>query len=558
MQVKNFEIYRGDQRTITWQVTEDFTGKTLLFGVKASKLLDAIRLIEITPVYNNGMITVIINAVDTENILQQRLYYDLINVTDNTTIATGTLYLIADVITKVDGYAQGKIDDNLISNLSVWSSEKTNNEIQTEANLRTTADANLQSQVTTLQASSHTHTNKTLLDTYNQTNADLSDAVAKKHNHANQTILDNTSESFTTTLKSNYDNHLANINNPHAVNAAQVGLGNVTNDAQLKRASGDFNSFVEQTTINDNDIYLIEDSINGYVKKKTTNASIIKSTRIIKATETPPTLTGNDIALVNNASKAAIKDSTTTRNIAFLDMPNDTFSDTTWILKKGGFPFIHNFNYGNNGTVTTAGNNTFVGINSGNFTMGATAINPWDSSNNIGIGVHTLNSNTTGSSNVVIGSYSCNSNTTGYWNTAIGSASMVNNTMGSANTAVGVNSLYHNTTGSNSIAVGSDSGSYIADGSTANQTSNASLYLGANTKALADGGSNEIVIGYNATGNGSNSVTLGNDSITKTILKGNVAIGTTIANELLQLGDISNYIDRRRALFFGAGGYGAP
>lgn len=399
MQVKNFEIYRGDQRTITWQVTEDFTGKTLLFGVKASKLLDAIRLIEITPVYNNGMITVIINAVDTENILQQRLYYDLINVTDNTTIATGTLYLIADVITKVDGYAQGKIDDNLISNLSVWSSEKTNNEIQTEANLRTTADANLQSQVTTLQASSHTHTNKTLLDTYNQTNVDISDAVAKKHNHANQTILDNTSDSFTTVLRTNYDNHLANINNPHAVNAAQVGLGNVTNDAQLKRASGDFNSFVEQTAINDNDIYLIEDSINGYIKKKTTNASIIKSTRIIKATET--TLpTGTDIALVNNNGQAAIKDA--------------------------------------------------------NYTIGVTL------------------------------------------------------------------QQIRNTT---SIGFGVGAGQYIADGITPLTTTSQSIYLGYGAKALADNSSNEIVIGYNAIGNGSNSVTLGNDSITKTILKGNVGIG---------------------------------
>lgn len=41
-----------------------------------------------------------------------------------------------------------------------------------------------------LEAASHTHANKALLDTYTQTEADLADAVAKKHEHANKTVLD--------------------------------------------------------------------------------------------------------------------------------------------------------------------------------------------------------------------------------------------------------------------------------------------------------------------------------------------------------------------------------
>ena len=36
----------------------------------------------------------------------------------------------------------------------------------------------------------HTHSNKALLDTYTQTEADLADAVAKKHEHANKAELD--------------------------------------------------------------------------------------------------------------------------------------------------------------------------------------------------------------------------------------------------------------------------------------------------------------------------------------------------------------------------------
>jgi len=81
-------------------------------------------------------------------------------------------------------------------------------------------------------------------------------------------------------------------------------------------------------------------------------------------------------------------------------------------------------------------------------------------------------------------------------------------------------SLFYNTTGYLNTANGYMAGRFTAVGN--NETSNKSIYLGASTKALADGDTNEIVIGYNATGAGSNSVVLGNDSITKTVLKGDV------------------------------------
>ena len=41
-----------------------------------------------------------------------------------------------------------------------------------------------------LKASAHTHSNKALLDTYTQTEANLADAVAKKHEHDNKAVLD--------------------------------------------------------------------------------------------------------------------------------------------------------------------------------------------------------------------------------------------------------------------------------------------------------------------------------------------------------------------------------
>ena len=50
--------------------------------------------------------------------------------------------------------------------------------------------------------------------------------------------------------------------------AAQIGLGNVTDDAQLKRADADFNSFPEKVTPVAADIVLIENSEAGYSKAK--------------------------------------------------------------------------------------------------------------------------------------------------------------------------------------------------------------------------------------------------------------------------------------------------
>ena len=58
---------------------------------------------------------------------------------------------------------------------------------------RTYADAEFvkdRARLTDLEADTHTHGNKALLDTYTQTEADLADAVVKKHSHANVAVID--------------------------------------------------------------------------------------------------------------------------------------------------------------------------------------------------------------------------------------------------------------------------------------------------------------------------------------------------------------------------------
>jgi hypothetical protein len=156
---------------------------------------------------------------------------------------------------------------------------------------------------------------------------------------------------------------------------------------------------------------------------------------------------------------------------------------------------------------------------------------------NTAIGLQALNviDTTTNRLNVAIGYQTLFANTTGSNNTALGHRTLFNNITGSDNTALGLRALSNSSSGSNNTALGSSAGRFIANGSSANSTGNDSVFIGADTKALANGQTNQIVIGHNATGIGSNTVTLGNDSIVTTALKGNVGINETSPTAQLEV-----------------------
>lgn len=59
----------------------------------------------------------------------------------------------------------------------------------------TDLDADLKSKINASASANHSHSNKALLDTYDQTNANIKDAVSKKHSHSNQTVLNGISAS---------------------------------------------------------------------------------------------------------------------------------------------------------------------------------------------------------------------------------------------------------------------------------------------------------------------------------------------------------------------------
>jgi hypothetical protein len=134
-----------------------------------------------------------------------------------------------------------------------------------------------------------------------------------------------------------------------------------------------------------------------------------------------------------------------------------TSSSSIGVIYKDSFRFLH----------TYGSQNTFMGINTGNFTMtgpGGNTINGFSAfvSNttgyeNTGMGSNVLYSNSTGYLNTAFGTFSLNLNSTGYQNTGFGSYTLRSQTVGNQNTALGYAALYYNTSGSFNTAVGYNS-----------------------------------------------------------------------------------------------------
>lgn len=109
---------------------------------------------------------------------------------------------------------------------------------------------------------------------------------------------------------------------------------------------------------------------------------------------------------------------------------------------------------------------------------------------NIGIGTESLNVNTDGDFNIALGYETLNQNTTGGKNIALGSNAMFENTTGVGNVAIGINAMENSTTGGGNVAIGSNAGLNI------------------------DTHLNTIAIGNAALSGGSNTVRIGNASMT--------------------------------------------
>jgi hypothetical protein len=128
---------------------------------------------------------------------------------------------------------------------------------------------------------------------------------------------------------------------------------------------------------------------------------------------------------------------------------------------------------------------------------------------NIATGYNALSSNTIGTRNTAVGDSALSSNTSGRQNNAIGYNALNSNTSGNYNIAMGDIALLSNTTGNRNTAIGVEAGRYAGGGSTPNQTSSRCIYIGASTRASADGRIRETVIGEGVTGSGDDTATIG-------------------------------------------------
>jgi hypothetical protein len=243
-----------------------------------------------------------------------------------------------------------------------------------------------------------------------------------------------------------------------------------------------------------------------------------------------------------------IKDGSTTffslsQSNGHITLPATSEGSTLGAIYKGADRFIHNFH-----ATGTNGNNTFVGVNAGNFSMSmSTAIE--DASANTGVGAASLSSLTTGrensgfgtetlqltetgSSNTAVGFQTLRFNTAGDNNSALGMWALYNNGTGSSNSALGMFSLFFNTEGNENAAYGMNSlfsnttGSYnsafgrsaLNDNTTG--THNSAFGYGAGSGITT--GSNNICIGNDAQvpdGTLSNQVRMGNTSITSATIQ---------------------------------------
>jgi len=154
-----------------------------------------------------------------------------------------------------------------------------------------------------------------------------------------------------------------------------------------------------------------------------------------------------------------------------------------------------------------------------NIAIGCFSLRDGGGEMNVAVG-HTAMFQASGSRNVAVGYESLLNNSASNDNTAIGYQSINSlQISGGKNSGVGVNVLSSLSTGENNTAIGYEAGFYIT-GLNPLQTNTTSVFIGSSTRASANGNTNEIVIGYNADGNGSNTATLGNNSIVNTYLKG--------------------------------------
>ena len=181
---------------------------------------------------------------------------------------------------------------------------------------------------------------------------------------------------------------------------------------------------------------------------------------------------------------------------------------------------------------TTASSNTLVGANAGDaITIGT---------NHALLGHNAGGNLTTSIDSTAIGSQSLrDASTAASGATAVGAYSAIVATSASNATALGALALFNATTITNTVAIGNQAARYRGTGTDTCTNATNSIFIGQDTRPSGNSESNQIVIGHQGRGNGSNTTTIGNTSTTGTFIPGG---NLTLSNGNLILGTSGNGI----------------
>jgi hypothetical protein len=172
-----------------------------------------------------------------------------------------------------------------------------------------------------------------------------------------------------------------------------------------------------------------------------------------------------------------------------------------------------------------------------NTAIGHGALKANEVNGNTAVGAFALNDNTIGPNNIAVGSFASNKNQNGGYNTAIGRDALKTNVSSNFNTAIGYRSLFNNTSafntaigpfalttnifGNNTIAIGYRSGEGVQTNLDFT-SSNTSIFIGDFTRPQADSQVNQIVIGYQVIGRGSNTTVIGTSGTLRSYIQGDL------------------------------------
>ncbi|MEY2760298.1 MAG: hypothetical protein RLZZ96_198 [Bacteroidota bacterium] len=294
-------------------------------------------------------------------------------------------------------------------------------------------------------------------------NASMQNNSSGNNNTAigNNSLLTNTVGNFNTAIGS-----LSDVNSNNLSNAIAIGYGARVNTSNTIQLGSDGTSF----------------SSNSVTITPTPISNVKTSGTLTLGAVTYPNTNGS----ANQVLTATVGGTLTWTTPASSGVP---YSNATGAVNLGVYELT------SNGVTVGRG----AASRSNNYAYGYAVLSANTTGNfNNAFGHQVLTANTTGQQNSAFGEYVLPKNIGGNFNTAMGTSALKENTSGSGNTGYGQQALSTNSTGSNNTAIG-----HQAD-------------------VTVDGLSNSTAIGNNAKVSTSNTIQLGNTSVTSVNTSGAV------------------------------------